>query len=267
MVREHIKKCGMIMGLAIIKGVVELRNGEGALYGYFLEKVAFGWPEFEQSQLFLIVINMFPIILFQILYGLSIYQHFCTASAYYFSRQNNRTKWFLGETVKLLGQSSTFFGSYIVGLILCYGFVQGFALCTITDVQVVLYVYILFSLYAYVFTLLINLVSLRLGNQMGFFVTYFIQLIATFVLVIYKGLEEITGWRAVAFRLNPIANIVISWHSSRWILTSDINMLDFRFDLNWSILYFMVLAVIVAAAGCIVVKHQDISLENKEEEG
>jgi hypothetical protein len=229
--------------------------------------MGFNRPHFIPSYLTLLLGDLVPSIIFQVFFGIYIYRHFCVANVYYFSRQCNRVYWYMREVLKLLTYVIIYFCLYIgtsIGIINIIGYAYSDA-CTIATLFYVLIYQILFT---FAFTLLINIVSLFLGSSSGFMVIYAVQTFFVFSLALYDKLLPLKGIWGVLFKMNPIANLVFTWHSSNnQIFNKNINMLNINFSLNSSIMYFIIINIMTIVIGAWLIKKTDISLENKEVQG
>lgn len=262
----------------VLRGVEYIIGGQKVNLTTMLIDVGLKRPELIPSQLTLLTIDMFPVIVFQIIFGVHIYSHYCVASVYYFSRQPNRIRWYMREACILLIITAIYFLLYlssIMGVVVITGYVY----FDIYTWQTFIYISIYFILFTFAVTLFINILSILLGSQNAFVVTYIIQLYFIFSLALYDPYEHdyitsvpdfysilpLEGIWEKLFKLNPIANIVFVWHSAKGsLLEENINMFDISFPLNFSIIYFLVLIILIVIAGGYVVQKVDISLDNKE---
>lgn len=73
---------------------------------------------------------------------------------------------------------------------------------------------------------------------------------------------------AVLLQLNPISHLVMSWYSSFFEnLSMRINMHSISFDLNVSVVFYLILGIILTIAGFIAVKRKDLIVANNETGG
>lgn len=68
---------------------------------YLIDSLGLGKPYFNSGFMVVLITDLFPIFIIQFLEGISIYTHFCIGSVYYFSRQENRKRWYLKEIIKM----------------------------------------------------------------------------------------------------------------------------------------------------------------------
>lgn len=218
----------------------------------------------------------FPIILFQIVWGTYIYRHFCSASVYYFSRCNNRIKWFLKESIYLYIYAALYLLSSLVIPVLITLFCGNLTLDS-SAFLLALYYLILHSLWLFIITVLVNILSIIIGSVAGFSIVAAVQALGVAVFIILedkkiftyelKSSHEITNLelQSKIIKFNPISHIVLKYHNSgNPKLNSVINKYGFNFDLNESVLSLFIAALIVLIAGCIIIKKKEFIATNRE---
>ena len=153
--------CGGLSGLSSFP-----EEGDVSL-AMIVNVLSFGEFNIDTTYIYFFLIRYFPFLLFQALWGVYIYRHFCTASVYFFTRVENRKKWYLGETGKLF--LYVFF--YLLVLVISYSFCIGWNHRLIIDMKgIVLLLYFLINqtLWLFSMTLFINLLSICWGSSNGF---------------------------------------------------------------------------------------------------
>lgn len=214
-------------------------------------------------------IKLLPLILFQIFFGTYIYQHFCSASIYYFSRCQNRVTWFLKECAKLY----VFAFIYPIIMVLSGTLVAGISNRIIFDKDSFLlfisYV-IIHSLWLFITALLINIIAIILDSSIGFIAVVGLQILSVSTLLLWKNVWPLDDAAHLAkhvlfLKLNPISHLILTWHSSavtgvnQWI-----NYLQIDFPLNQSIIAFLLVSLVVVIIGCFVVKRKEWITLSKE---
>ena len=198
-----------------------------------------------------------PIILVQAVLGIGIYKHFCSASVYYFTRIKRRWTWWVKECMSLLGKVIILEIIYVVVTNLIAYFTSDYY---VNKAGLVLCIYFLliFSLWTFIVTCTINVVSIVVNSHKAFSLCILAQLVLIIALLPYADVEQ---EHELSIKLNPMANLIIYWHSSRIeIVNRYIDNFGFKFDLNWTVAYYLILMIIVVVAGGIVVsKKQFIS--------
>lgn len=210
-----------------------------------------------------LTIKLFPFLLFLILFGTYIYQHFSTASIYYFTRQPNRTKWFMKEAVKL------YVLSFLYPFIMV---VSGTAIASITNEVIfdstslilLIYYVLIHSFWLFLTALLMNIISIRLDSSSGFMIVVGLQMTFVTLLLLWDKmlpLEEDTpnlAFHGFLLQFNPISHIILSWHSSAILeVNKRINQFNITFSLNTSVVVLLLISMIVIFYGIYVVREQE----------
>ncbi|MDO5408946.1 MAG: hypothetical protein Q4F21_00650 [Lachnospiraceae bacterium] len=253
---------------------------------FFLSDVvlsfALGAPQITTDSLIRMLLYMMPVFLFQILFGTIIYQRFCTASVYYFSREANRIHWFLKQILFLLSLSFFYlFTILLVGTSICS---RLYLIHTnITSFILIFYFLSIHSLWLFLTTLAINLISIKAGSNIAFSIIGGVQLLCISSLILWKDifpLENTSHFEihGLLLQINPISHLILSWHSSS-LSNIQAAIQDFRlnasysqlfqidFDLNFSVLIFAILSIFLIIAGCRIVFFQEFIITNKETGG
>ncbi|MCD8118835.1 MAG: hypothetical protein LUE29_05035 [Lachnospiraceae bacterium] len=293
-------------------------------YVDLLALVGLGNPEMRTVPLVMMAGDMVPIFCFELIFGISLYQHYCTCSVYYFSRQNNRSKWYLMESAKLFGYTAEYMalyvflsaltavvaaggmfaddisaggvidsnvlagnitansiwpgdistGSILAGYISTGGISAGDILADsispgsvpVGDIPgdsmlmgtiiLCLMITALYTLYAFCFTLLINILCIAVGSQFSYVAVIGAQLALVLANVVPE-VTELEGALRLKLLLNPTASLVLSWHTpvmgEYWEQTVAAD-----FSVWYSFLYLAAIAGIVLFAGRLAVKRTDI---------
>lgn len=214
-----MKKYLKIFIIAIICGIMGTIK-----YATFLDKVSvseiIGYFAFEGIYPALTFLSdltqrFIPLIFFQIFLGTYIYRHFCTASIYYFSRNTRRLSWYTKELIAM----SVLCITYIV-IIQITAVLSGMVVTkVIVDKRAIsecIYYTITHSLYLFMTTLLINIISIISGNLIGF---VSVEIVNMFCMVTYCITENIFSKSgqlatlgAMIIRLNPFRYICFGYN-------------------------------------------------------
>lgn len=258
---------GVVFGLfCYIEGndmITTLKLSEIAQYPAFLS--ADCRPEF----LINITHWFMPLLVFQMIYGVYIYRHFCSASIYFFSRNINRKKWFLKESVKLYFCSLL----YLLCMIATGILVKSFVYELVWDMEgiiIIIYYLAIHSFYLFAATLAINILSIKFNSSIGFVSVMSVNIFGISLYSILGNLisEELLYTQyAWLFKVNPFAHLVFRVHSSK-VESVDriINKVNIDFDLNYSFLLFFVIAIALVVIGCIMCEKHEFIVLNKEEQ-
>ena len=136
----------------------------------------FGLSEGNASYFGKIMLSFFPSVIFQVISGIELYRHFCTGSVYYFSRCINRKKWYLKETAHLYIDSAVYFIFLSLSFITVMEFSADIHHNFRESLCLYLYYIVIFSLWNYFFSLLLNLTALYFRSNGGFAISLGIQM-------------------------------------------------------------------------------------------
>lgn len=209
-----------------------------------------------------------PLLVFQLLYGVYLYRHFCSASVYYFSRTKNRKKWFLKEARKMYGFTLLYLAGFVSSGIVVSSVHRTF----VTDwVGILLTVYyiVIFSMYLFVTTAWINLLAIRFGGVVGAGVVTAANILGMACYSVLGNLAEQADPKLLLWfiRINPICHLVFPLHSSQnSIVNSAVNVYGYRFDLNLSVAVFAALSAVTLFAGCRMCEKYEFLRNNREGE-
>lgn len=216
------------------------------------------------SELLSLTLIMIPGYVFQIYMGIEIYRSFCTASIYVFTRTPRRIRWYIGEIAGLAGSALLFqiilVTSAAVATALMYPFYIDKAGVILAAYHIILYTLWLFSM-----TLLINLLAIYFGSSTAFFAVCGMQLVFTTLLIFTSIFEENRMFVTRLINLNPAAHLITGWHSSIFPL------IDKTIRPPYEGLYFVAsflgiagLAAAVGVAGVFIIKRHDFITVDSE---
>ena len=219
------------------------------------------------TELMAFVMRMFPNYIFIMIFGTHLYNHFCTASVYVFTRQANRLTWYVKEAFQLLIYTFCFqvLTAVSVVLIACFRYEvtwnsAGFILLLL---HVVLHSFWVFSL-----TLLMNLVAMKLGSNMGFLVVAVVQMgcitLIGMMHVVERSKESMNVLNTMIL-INPITRIIIGWHDSGNRILSD--ALYSRYHVlffSHSLVTLGIISLLVVVIGGYVINKHDLLVNDTE---
>lgn len=213
----------------------------------------------------------FPIFFFHVFFGTCIYKHFCSGSVYYFSRCKNLTRWFVKECGRLYLYVLGYLSILIASSMLCALAVWHIRLSTDALIGFAYY-FAIHSLFLFFTTLAINVVSIFISDSKGF---VYIEgalffCIATFFVAGEKMFPNsvIAPDKMWILEINPISYLVFSVHSSRIsALDEAINLYGMNFELNTSVVLFLLLSVITVIIGRFAVEGHNFINTNSENGG
>lgn len=256
---------------ALIVGIVCLGKGFLELDQVSISEIilwnAFDGIEYYPQYISDFMFQYMPLFIFQILFSVNIYKHFCSASVYYFSRNINRIHWFLKEVAKM------YVNAVIYLFVICVTeivFICFFASITVDVSAVIIAIYyiLIYSLFLLATTLAINVFSIIFSSNIGFITVQSVILLfisVFFMLGNYIGDGVFTEKTTLFLKGNMIANLIFSIHSSKIEKVNElIHMQEIHFDLNFSILYYLILSAGVLILGCYVVEKHEFIINSKE---
>lgn len=287
--KRDLLKC---MAVAVVFGMVKtlsslmnellftVSESGGLDSSYLILSLGLGAPAFSTTALLQLTLDILPLFFFQFLFGVRIYRHFCTAGVYFFTRQPRRATWFLRETRELIVLS------------LCYPlFMMAAAACSAAlycrvwfDAAsgfLLLSYWAITAFWLFLTTMLINLVALKLGSNQSFLIVGGVQIACISVLMVLERFFSSENLAAVRqgrmlLRLNPIAHLVLSWHSSFFPAAGDKIRLfwqDVAFsepistevDLWASAVLFLLLSGMLVVIGVWLIDRQEFIVNDLEE--
>lgn len=263
------------VGVAILCGAFQALFFLGMREEILLSNIilVFGLSDvsFILADLIELSIRLLPFFIFQILFGTYIYQRFCSASIYYFSRCHNRVKWFIKESVKLYAFAFVYPFMMVI---------SGVAVASITNKVVLnpgslillIYYGIIHSLWLFLTALLMNVIAIVFDSSYGFMAVVGIQMVSVSSLLLWAeknvwSLQDTTNFEkhVTLLKFNPISHLILTWHSSPLLAVNEqINHLTIDFNLNASVVFFFLISLVVIVFGCFVVKKQEWITLNKE---
>lgn len=210
---------------------------------------------FNAGYLITFMLDMVPRICAQILYGFFIYQHFGTANAYVFTRRRDRSKWFVQEACHMFVCIFLYEAVYYCSTLLC-GQIGKHLLFSWQAVLLLILAVVFESLYIFIIALIINLVSVLSNSMYGFAAGMGIQLMAAGELMVYEHVA-FTGICKWLFRFNPIANMILPWHS--FSPHAGEKIIGIYYPFWFSALYYSILLVVLLTVGSKLIRRDIIS--------
>ncbi len=214
-------------------------------------------------------IRLIPDYVFMLLYGTFIYQHYCTAGVYIFSRILNRRRWFYKESGELLLHSIC----YVVVQTICVLLTSGIRWNIQIDEAgflIILCWVILNSLWTFFWTMLINCVAIWTGGSEHGAVTAFAMQVISFMIIgtldflqrtlQWMTTEEMQQWLPVSL----ISHMIMAWHTASTSWCKDILHEIISTSLVESMLLLLGLSLILTGVTGYILQNQDILGTNGE---
>lgn len=210
---------------------------------------------------------MMPNVLAIMVLGNRLYQHFCTASVYVFSRCPDRLSWYRKSLAELLGSVFLFETVFVAAAVLAAA-----PRCRISvdggDMLLLGFHVLIYLLWIFGWALLANLLAIRVGSSRAFMAVMTVQAFCTAALAMVSVLEKKQMQKAFITRLlwfDPVAHTVLSWHQGAPFAKELANS---RYALSpvVSVVLFFLLDIGIVLAGGVLIRRQDMLSENRETE-
>lgn len=208
-----------------------------------------------------------PILIFQILYGTYIYRHFCSASVYYFSRTENKIRWYLKQTIELF-VFSLLYVILLLGASMAAASIFNDVIFRKNDMVLGCYFLVIYVLFLFTTTNFINILAILFSSNIAFIIVNAVQILsmALFVMADTIFLENEIAKKNLYILLNPIAHLIIRVHTGKnEEMCSLYSIIGRGFDFNISISVYLAFALVSLISGCIIVKHKDVAGSNEQE--
>jgi len=211
--------------------------------------------------------RLIPGFVFELYGGIMLYQTFCTASTYVFSRYPHRVRWYMGEA-GLLGAASCIFHILLLGTVMLTTACRYEIQVDRTGLALMVYHFLLQSLWVYIMALAVNLLALFFGSGTAYAIVISCQLACIAVLYFADLLVRHSGGSLSynGFLIwNPLAHQVLGWHDSIVEMAGQVvETSHMRADLNHSLLLFLILGGIITLAGALIIKNHDLLVADAE---
>jgi hypothetical protein len=215
---------------------------------------------FSYSELAAFGMRLFPGFIFELYAGIMLYRHFCTASIYVFSRYPHRVKWYMKEAGRLGGAVCIFHALLLATTLLTTALRYEWQIDH-TGVVLLVYHFLIHSLWVYTMTILVNLLAIHFGSSTAYALVISAQLVCIVLLNVMDVLVERYDGRLSYEGIilwNPLAHLVLGWHNP----TSSYMQVDLKF----SLIVFFLLGIIITSIGAFVIKEYDLLVSDLETE-
>lgn len=240
-------------------------------------KCGFGTHDISYTQIISLSMELFSIFVLLFLLGNDIYKHFCIASVYFFSRCNNRVRWFVKESIILFANVL----AYVLIIPLSCMFFSSINNQIILDAESFkLYIYyaLIYTFFLYSLILGTNIISIKIGSFKGHSVSAVFLFTSVTLISLWDKVfplvpsEEVTMEMILEngrlMRYNPITHLILKWHSSYDPkINSMISYIGIDYDLDCSVAFAASALVIVFIIGIFIIKKLDLVMLCKDMEG
>lgn len=228
---------------------------------------AFGYNRFSYNDIINMCTLTVPYFTFMFIFGMSIYEHYIVSSVYYFSRCNNRVKWFVKEMLKLLLYTFIFVATMPI-----FGIVGASVSNDIIHLENGYMLYlcyvVIYTSWLYALTLITNVVAIRYNGYIGLIVSAGITFLFASLLCLWDEKAifsmEFTDnpyldRNGIILMFNLFSHLVLSWHTtSVEELELYIGRLGVKYDVSISICLFIIIAIVISQISVHIVKKQEV---------
>ncbi|MBQ3782493.1 MAG: hypothetical protein II838_03480 [Lachnospiraceae bacterium] len=159
--------------------------------------------------------NYVPFILFSIVFSTYIYRHFCNCSVYFFTRCENRSRWYTKEIIKLFG-FSTLNSIFILLGHIATGLISKKIVFSLDQMWIVGWYISLYSIWCFSLTLMANILAILKGSAFGISIVFSVQAIITLLLLTIDSKKELSGSNLKRMVYNPVSYLVGNWYRVYW---------------------------------------------------
>ena len=208
--------------------------------------------------------KLLPSFLFELYIGTNLYQHFCTASIYVFSRTPNRVTWYVKECISIAYFTLVYqlFLIMVSVIVTCcrYNVIWTASGWCILAIHVIVY-----SLWTFSMTLLVNILAIVFDSGNAFAGVIVTQLVFVTCIRLLDSLKNNGMIFSIVLNLNPIAHLIVGWqYSSVSWLNEAIHEPWNSMPLSVTIFYLIVIAVFVFIIGGKYVDTCDLIISDLE---
>lgn len=246
--------------------------GQTVTIWQIVDRLSFYDVSVSQGSILNFFYDLFPYLIFQILWGVYLYEEFCTASVYFFSRKDDKGRWYLGECLKLYLWGVVFLLCLVFVGMLFLVLLGGKITWDLPSLYILVAYILLYSVFLFATALFVNLLAVRIRSVYGLGVVVSLEFLAIAMYgVLDKFMEltpeenNVTGKRLMALKCDPFSHLVFKWHGS---ILEKVNAITNEFQLSFwieeSVLVWTVAAAVIMIAGYFVIKQTEL-IENERE--
>lgn len=211
----------------------------------------------NMSALLSFTLRLVPTLVFQACAGISLYRHYCTASVYIFSRIPNRLRWY-GREAGALAVQALLYQGLILGAVIVTAVIRWEVVPDGAGWPLLAFHWLIWSVWAFAFTMGINLLAIYWGSSGGFATLAGFQVVCVSLLIALKPFEENLMLLSTLKRLNPVTCLILCWQTSRFAGGGGGPYLE---D---SLALVLLLAVAVTVAGAVIVRRHDLLISDTD---
>ena len=203
-----------------------------------------------------------PIWILEMFLGIELYQHFCTASVFVFSRCTDRSQWYWRETLNVALKVFLFHVIFL-GFVIATAMMRYEVEIDAAGVIPCGYHLLIYLLWSLAMTVLVNILALKFGSSISFMVVMMIQAVGIALFCLGGMFEDRTPQQEVVLIWNPMAHLVLGWQRSIFPQVMGQPLYE-NFYLEVTLLFLWVLNVVVLILGAVMIKKQDLLVSDCE---
>lgn len=218
---------------------------------------------FSMTDLLSLAIRMVPDFILEMYFGTLLYQHFCTASIYVFSRYPKRLKWYIRE-ILVLGVQITICQALLLLSVLLVSIIRVQVQFDMQGVFLLFCHLMLKSIWVFAMALSVNLLAVLLESDLAFLCVMGIQ---TFLITILGLIDDLDKEVSIyLLKWNPMAHLVLGWHNTELIIRKKVSNWHFTgLDMEGSIIQLGIICLLVIIAGAVIINRHDLLCSLVEE--
>ncbi len=207
-------------------------------------------------------VRLTPMLIMEMFLGVELYQHFCTASVFVFSRCTNRRRWYWREILVVSGKVFLFHVVCMVTVIVT-SVIRLEVEWDVVGVVLCVYHLLFFALWSMAMTVLVNIFSLKCGSSISFMVVMMIQSAGTALLWLGGMYEDGTLEQERVLVWNPMARLVLGWQRSIFPQVVEAPKYP-HFYLEATLLILVIINVAVLTLGLWMINRQELIVTDYE---
>lgn len=218
---------------------------------------------FSMHELLSLAVRMVPDFILEMYLGTLLYQHFCTASVYVFSRYPKRLKWYFRE-VLVLGVQITICQALLLLSVLLVSTIRIQVQFDIQGIFLLFIHLVLKSIWVFAMALSVNLLAVLLESDLAFMCVMGIQ---TFLITTLGIIDDLAKEVSIYFlKWNPMAHLVLGWHNTELTMLKAVSNRHFvGLDMKGSIIQLGIICLMVIIAGAVMINKHDLLCSMMEE--
>lgn len=217
---------------------------------------------FDSVEIVGFAMRLTPIWILEMFLGIELYQHFCTAGVFVFSRCTDRGQWYWREIFHV-GVKVFLFHIIFLGFVLATAMVQYEVEIDTAGVILCGYHLLIYLLWSLAITVLINMLALKFGSSISFTVVMMIQAAGIALFCLGGMFEEGTPQQEAVLIWNPMAHLVLGWQRSIFPEVVAQPLYE-HFYLEVTLLFLLLLNVVVLILGAGMIKKQELLVSDCE---